>query len=218
MVQTCVHDGACLQPVSVGFTCETASGGVSVSRACPGFGDLPRPKASTPRDVAYIQRIQNLVNTMPARLRKRVPTNFAERIRDTRNYYTHWSQRLEKRAAQEVDLYYLTSGARLLLDVTLLMELGFNKTQCTRLVERNDRLSKVLRAFDSSQPRLTVWLTGSRNHGVHAASRRMTHYASRCPLMAPTRTSDLRAGAWSRGGARRERPHTPLARTRGSGG
>lgn len=119
---------------------------LALAQALETFHARKRPR---PRDVAYIQRIQNLVDTMPARLRKRVPTNFAERVRDTRNYYTHWSQRLEKRAAQEVDLYYLTSGARLLLDVTLLMELGFNKTQCTRLVERNDRLSKVLRAFDS---------------------------------------------------------------------
>jgi hypothetical protein len=29
------------------------------------------------------------------------------------------------------------------------MELGFNKTQCTKLFERNSRLLKAFRAFDS---------------------------------------------------------------------
>jgi hypothetical protein len=52
-------------------------------------------------------------------------------------------------AARGVDLYYLTGCAKLPLEVTLLLQLGFNKTQTTQLVERNSRLSKAFRAFDS---------------------------------------------------------------------
>ena len=102
-----------------------------------------------PRRVVYLRRVQSLVDTLPARLRQRVPPNFAERVRDTRNYYTQLESGAGERAAQGIDLYYLTGCAKLLPEITLLMELGFNKTQTTKLVERNSRLSTAFRAFDS---------------------------------------------------------------------
>lgn len=96
-----------------------------------------RPRS---RQVNFISRIEQLVSALPARLRSHVPAHFPALIRDTRNYYTHWSPRLQQRAATGERLYALTRCSKGLLEVTLLMALGFSKTKAVELVERNNSL------------------------------------------------------------------------------
>jgi hypothetical protein len=93
-----------------------------------------------PRDVAFIDRIRQVMADLPATLRSHVPLHYPALIRDTRNYYTHWNPRLQARAATGNRLLALTRCSQALLEVTLLMELGYSKTRAIRLVERNDRL------------------------------------------------------------------------------
>jgi ApeA N-terminal domain 1 len=58
----------------------------------------------------------------------------------TRNYFTHWNRRLEARAAKGAQLFALTEATKLLLEFTLLLNLGFTKTQIQQLVDRNQRM------------------------------------------------------------------------------
>lgn len=93
-----------------------------------------------PQDVKFIRRIEQLEAALPASLRSHVPEHFPGLIRDTRNYYTHWSPRLQQRAATGERLYALTRCSKGLLEATLLMALGFPKTKVTKLVEGNNSL------------------------------------------------------------------------------
>lgn len=70
-------------------------------------------------------------------MRRGVPPFFAEITRDTRNYFTHWNPKKQHLAATGANLYALTRCTKGLLEITLLLALGFSKTQTTALVERN---------------------------------------------------------------------------------
>jgi hypothetical protein len=96
---------------------------------------------------AFIRKIEDHVDGLPTRLRAHVPNHFCELTRDTRNYFTHWNPRLERKAAHGLRLHHLTNCTRILLEVTLLLELGFSKTQCVRLVEHNNRLVRAFSSF-----------------------------------------------------------------------
>ncbi len=51
---------------------------------------------------------------------------FTRKVVDTRNYYTHYSKHLEKRATKVLDLPFLSDKLRLMLIVILLKEIGFD--------------------------------------------------------------------------------------------
>ncbi len=51
---------------------------------------------------------------------------FARRVTDTRNYYTHYSSGLRKRAAREIDLVILTKRLWFVVRGCILLELGFS--------------------------------------------------------------------------------------------
>jgi len=52
---------------------------------------------------------------------------FIKQIKDSRNYYTHYSKSLEKKALKGSELYYLTKKLQILLVCALLMEIGVPK-------------------------------------------------------------------------------------------
>ncbi len=93
-------------------------------------------------------RLDALVDALPKGIKAHVPSHYVELTRDTRNYFTHWAPRLEGRAAKGVQLFALTEAAKLLLEFTLLLELGFTKTQVKRLAEQNPRIVRdIQRSF-----------------------------------------------------------------------
>ena len=61
---------------------------------------------------------------------------FANGICNTRNYLTHYDQRLEGVAAKGLNLYMLVYGLQLLLDVGLLNECGIGQDVIIQLVRR----------------------------------------------------------------------------------
>jgi nitroreductase len=63
---------------------------------------------------------------------------FAERIRVTRNYLTHWTESLEAEAARGAELFALTRLLRAILEALLLLELGFSKDEVEKLLQRNE--------------------------------------------------------------------------------
>lgn len=86
-------------------------------------------------------RLDDLVSRLPARIKRVVPSGFTVLAKRTRNYFTHWSPNLEAKAAKGEQLVHLTRAVKLLFEITLLMELGFTKTEIADAVlEKNQRL------------------------------------------------------------------------------
>lgn len=80
--------------------------------------------------------------------------NFSGKVRDTRNYYTHYGERLREKALTEGDLYWLTQGISYLLLYCLLLELGFTPDHVHDMLKNNNKYSfavkEVARIFDHS--------------------------------------------------------------------
>lgn len=65
---------------------------------------------------------------------------------DTRNYLTHYDEKLRSKAATGQELYMLTFHLKMLLETAFLKELGMDKDTIKTLVERNrvyERISRV---------------------------------------------------------------------------
>jgi hypothetical protein len=62
---------------------------------------------------------------------------FAQKVADTRNYFTHYSSNLRVKAAQGIELYWITEALSLLIQRLLLRELAFSSEKCIELFQRN---------------------------------------------------------------------------------
>jgi ApeA N-terminal domain 1 len=71
---------------------------------------------------------------------------FAEKVSDTRNYLTHYSPELKERSASKGKEYYdLADKLRVLIEICLLEEMGFEADTIRELIERNRRYETYLR-------------------------------------------------------------------------
>ena len=62
---------------------------------------------------------------------------FAKKVKDTRNFLTHYDKRLEDKAAKGSELFWLTRKLSYLLQSCFLMELGLPLEKCAQLLRRN---------------------------------------------------------------------------------
>jgi ApeA N-terminal domain 1 len=80
--------------------------------------------------------------------------DFSEKVRDTRNYYTHYGKQLREKASTGEDLYWLTQGISYLLLYCLLLELGFTPDHVHDMLKNNNKylfaVNEVARMFDPS--------------------------------------------------------------------
>lgn len=56
-----------------------------------------------------------------------------------RNYYTHYDESLQGRAPQGIKLLPLTAQLRALVEMCLLLEIGFSASEIDALFERSER-------------------------------------------------------------------------------
>ena len=63
-------------------------------------------------------------------------------MRDSRNYYTHYSSELKDKSLHGMELYYLTQRLKLLLTFALLLDSGFSKELLNKHI--NDKLGILL--------------------------------------------------------------------------
>lgn len=84
--------------------------------------------------------VQSFVDALPRGLRTYVPGDFAELVKDTRHYLTHWNPKYEAKAAKGDRLFAATRGVKLLFELALLREVAFPQREIQRLVENNQRL------------------------------------------------------------------------------
>jgi hypothetical protein len=102
----------------------------------------------------FRKSVEELVETLPPVLRDPIgdAADFSRLVGYTRNYYTHWSERLEEKKADDQELMRLTTGLKWIVAALILVELGFSTEQVEALVRRNIHVAEEIRwAFN---PRL----------------------------------------------------------------
>lgn len=68
---------------------------------------------------------------------------FIRAFKDSRNYYTHYTPRLEQRAAQGVALYLLTVQLQAIIEMSLLRQLGFGCRAISDILGRARRFAEI---------------------------------------------------------------------------
>jgi hypothetical protein len=68
---------------------------------------------------------------------------FIQVFKDSRNYYTHYDPRLEKRAARGVALYLLSIQLQAIIEMSLLRQLGFGCRAISGILERARRYEQI---------------------------------------------------------------------------
>jgi hypothetical protein len=68
---------------------------------------------------------------------------FVRTFRDTRNWYTHYNPRHEKKAAQGAALFVLLTQLQSLIEMSLLRQLGFGCRQVDEILERTRRYAEI---------------------------------------------------------------------------
>jgi len=92
------------------------------------------------------KRLRELVNHLTANdfspnfiAPRRAARIFIEKVCDTRNYLTHYSQALQGRVVEGEELFMLTMRLRGLLEIFLLEELGFDYETIRKMISKNRR-------------------------------------------------------------------------------
>lgn len=93
-------------------------------------------------------RLKDILGVLGPLPMKFIPNQdaFCQRVRDTRNYYTHYGEKLKAKAATRDELWWITQRLVMLADLCLLRELGFSHDEMGALIDRNGRY-----AFDIMQ-------------------------------------------------------------------
>lgn len=95
------------------------------------------------------QRIRSVLAESPEVSGRIVGATSAERdkfvraFKNSRNYYTHYTPRLERHAAKGVALHLLVVQLRAVLEMSLLRELGFSAESIDKTLERCDRYRQI---------------------------------------------------------------------------
>jgi hypothetical protein len=92
---------------------------------------------------ALAERVQELVGIHASVLGTALGPNsarFAQTLANTRNYYTHYSKRLEAKAATGLELIVLTERLWALVRACLLHELGFGAQEAGEMLALDPRL------------------------------------------------------------------------------
>lgn len=147
-------------------------------RAPPELAAWIKDQASN--ELSFAQRLEELVRyygecVLPLRSD---PQEFIRSVVDTRNFYTHYSSGLKKKAAKGKELYLLSQALSTLVRGCLLAELGVSAKERRKLFLRNQAFLSLLQESKNSEARdlFTSAGTQERNAKILAAyeSGRMT--------------------------------------------
>jgi len=75
------------------------------------------------------------------------PAAFSKKVADTRNYYTHYSDKLKEAAASGPHLYWLSQRLRILLMIVLLKELGIHEPLIRTQIANHPKLMQILHLY-----------------------------------------------------------------------
>lgn len=87
-------------------------------------------------------RLEDLFNEINPFLKEHLFSDY-ERIilnsKNSRNYYTHYDKKMEKKSLKGADLHYLTQKLNIFLIILLLQETGFSKEKTTEIIESSSK-------------------------------------------------------------------------------
>ncbi len=108
------------------------------SRLSPEDKKWVKEKLNWSNELTFAARIRALAAEFPDLLRRAEPEieDFVRLLKDTRNYLTHWDQKLRTKAASGAQMRAVTDKAELLLDACLLKALGVPEANVTFQVAR----------------------------------------------------------------------------------
>jgi hypothetical protein len=75
------------------------------------------------------------------------PCQFLQDLKDTRNYYTHYGEELKKKAADGARLLILTERLRILVELCLLADIGFELDEISEMLDRTGRIKVLNRSI-----------------------------------------------------------------------
>ena len=102
-----------------------------------------------PGDLYLSQRIRDVLNECKAASKRIVGTRqadqdaFIETFKISRNYYTHYTPKLESKAAHGVGLRLLCVQLEAIIEMSLLRELGFGCRSIDAILERGQRFAQI---------------------------------------------------------------------------
>jgi len=87
------------------------------------------------------RRLKEILEKFADVLDKFIPKkdSFINKVVTTRNYLTHYDEKLKEQSAEGEELYRLTQKLKILLEICLLKELGFTSDNIKSLISRNRR-------------------------------------------------------------------------------
>ncbi len=62
-------------------------------------------------------------------------SQFVLDVKNSRNYYTHYSKKGQKKALKDVELFYLSEKLKILLVCSFLIEVGFDRDKLSRSLD-----------------------------------------------------------------------------------
>jgi len=102
-----------------------------------------------PGDLSFAQRMASVLGQCRS-VSKRIvgghpdaESAFIDDFTNSRNYYTHYNPRKEKKAATGAELYLLTIQLQALIEMSLLRQLGFGCRAIGATLERSRRLAEI---------------------------------------------------------------------------
>jgi hypothetical protein len=92
------------------------------------------------------RRLKELLEETPDNAHKIIKDSksFIQKVVITRNYLTHYDEKLKDQAAQKEELLKLTLKIKMLLETTFLKELGFDEDTIKKLVSRNRAYERMI--------------------------------------------------------------------------
>lgn len=98
-------------------------------------------------DATLTQRLTHLFDSSSDVMNKLFADrdSFVQKVKNTRNYFTHYSPDIKAKAATDVELLVLTRALYIMMLRLVLMELGFSAEQCVNILT-NNRLFQYLQS------------------------------------------------------------------------
>jgi hypothetical protein len=107
---------------------------------CPGLIDSLVARLKYGNEHALRKRLFDLIDRMDESTRDIIGIDtgpFVEAIRNTRNYFTHWSEELKDDALQDYELVKAVEKLRVIASVVLFMELDMARDEINEAISKD---------------------------------------------------------------------------------
>lgn len=133
-----------------------------LSSVPPGHSDWLKTKLEFSNELSLQERLVELANDVPAVVGKLLfkpsPDEFIKMVKRSRNFYTHYSKSLEKKALKGGELFILTERLKIFLICLVLKEIGFTQEEITKIILRKGvALFNHIIKYDEAKAHFSDW-------------------------------------------------------------